>query len=173
MTLPVADRIRGLDYEVPQYDAEWFREMARRIQRAESLNVAAVCFAQMADTPAAIQALNHHKPQIPHELMGLNRAVHYLVRSELRGQSCTKEALHDVALTWRIAEGTIADDVRDYGGRARYLLDEHIEAGTRPPNHATRAEFLRSFDNKMQRRAAHLAKQRAPRKQGKRVRRKN
>jgi hypothetical protein len=173
MSLPVTDRIRGLDYVVPQYDAEWFREMARRIQRAESLSVATVCFMQMADTPAAIQALNHHKPQVPHELMGLNRAVHYLVRSELLAQSKTKEALHDVALAWRIAEGTIADDVRDFGGHARYLLDEHIEAGTRPPNHATRAEFLQSFDNKMQRRAVHMAKQRAARKQAVRVHRKN
>jgi hypothetical protein len=172
MSLPTNDRIRGLDYEVPQYDRDWFLHFAKLLGAAGHA-LPAVCFLQMAETPAAIEALNHHKPQVPHELMGLNRAVHYLVRSELLGQTKTKEALHDVALAWRIAEGTIADDVRDYGGRARYHLGEHIEAGTRPPNHATRAEFLQGLDNRMKRRAVHMAKQRAPGKHGKRARRKN
>jgi hypothetical protein len=143
-----------LDYRVPKYDAEWFLDMAKRMESGQSLAAAARCFLQLAQTPAAIKKLNHHRPLVPREILGLNRAAHYCARLELLGSRQKKEARHDIAMAWRTADATIRDDVGEFGKRAEVLNESLI----RQSSHGDRRAFLKAFDADMLDRAARMSK---------------
>jgi hypothetical protein len=151
-----------LDYLVGQYDAQWFLDMAKRIESGQSLAAAAWCFLHLAKTPAAIKAMNHFRPLVPREILGLNRAAHYVARLELRGEEQKKEARHAVAMEWRTADATIRDDVADFGKRAQALIERLVLHS----NDGDRRAFLQTFDADMVDRAVRMSKspKKAPRK---------
>ena len=152
-----------LDYFVAQYDAQWFLEMAKRIESGQSLAAAARCFRQLADTPAAINKLNRHRPLVPGEILRLNRAVHYLVRLDLLGDvKQVKRARSEIAAVWStpkrrpIKEATIKDDYGDFGTEARRIVESiitHKQSETRD-----RDSILRDFDADMTDRSCRMRK---------------
>jgi hypothetical protein len=143
-----------LDYLVGQYNAEWFLDMVKRIESGQSLAAAARCFLQLAKTPAAIEKLNHYRPEVPREILGLNRAVHYLVRLELRGAEQKKAVRHDIATAWQLEDETIRDDVGDFGKRGKALIESLIRQWSR----GDRRAFLEVFDADMVDRAVRMRK---------------
>jgi hypothetical protein len=143
-----------LDYRVRQYDAAWFLEMAKRVESGQSLAAAARCFIHLAETANAIDELNHRPTNTPREIMGPNRAAHYLARLELRGEEQKKEVRHYVATAWRTADNTIRDDVVDFGKKAQ----AHIETFVSQWSRGDRREFLAAFDADMVDRAAQMRK---------------
>jgi hypothetical protein len=146
-----------LDYLVAQYDAQWFLDMAQRIESGQSLAAAARCFLQLAKNPAAIKELNHHRPLVPRKILGLNRAAHYQVRLELLGDAkLVKRARSEIAAVWRTKEGTIKDDVSDFGKDARRILERTIT--DKQLESRDRASVLRDFDSDMTHRAGRMSK---------------
>jgi hypothetical protein len=144
-----------LDYLVGQYDAQWFLDMAKRIESGQALPAAARCFLQLAQTPKAIKALNDARPNAPREIMGLNRAAHYVARLELRGEDHKKEVRHDIAKAWgEMADETIRDDVVDFGKRAQALIERYVLQWS----HGDRRAFLVAFDADMFKRAERMRK---------------
>jgi len=98
--------------------------------------------------------MNHHRPSVPREIRGLNGAVHYVARLELRGPEKKKEARHDIATAWRTIDETIRDDVVDFGKRAQALMECLI----RQSSHGDRRAFLKAFDPDMVDRAVRMCK---------------
>jgi len=115
-----------LEYLVGQYDAEWFLDMAKRIESGQSLPSATRFFLHIAKTPAAIKAMNHHRPLVPRKILGLTRAAHCIARLEVLGKERKKEARHDVATAWRTSDATIRDDLGDFGKKAKALIERRV-----------------------------------------------
>jgi hypothetical protein len=153
----------GLDYLVPEYDAEWFRHVAKCIESGQLLPAAARCLLHLADTPGAIKALNHHRPLVPREILGLNRAVHYYVRLELLGLNGMKKprvetARDEVATVWRTERTTIKDDAHDFCKEVQRILDKIIEDMLARPDASSRRKILEDFDADMEGRAKRMSK---------------
>jgi hypothetical protein len=171
--LPESD-LDELDYLVPQYDARWFLDMAKRIESGQSLAAAARCFLQIANTPAAIKKLNHYRLLVPREILGLNRAFHYLVRlgllREVKQVKLVKRARSEIAAVWGTKEATIKDDFGDFGKDAQRILERivtHEQSRSR-----NRASVLKDFDSDMTHRAARMSKPPASKNRTLRTRRK-
>jgi hypothetical protein len=143
-----------LDYRVGQYDAAWFLDMAKRIESGQAVATAARCFLHLAETPDAIDALNHHRPGVPREIRGLNRAAHYVARLELVGEDRRKAVRHEIAMAWETADETIRDDVVDFGKRAQALIERLVSHWS----HGDRRAFLEAFDADMVDRAVRMRK---------------
>jgi hypothetical protein len=117
----------------------------------------------LADTPAALEKLNRTRPTPPRRVEGLNRAVHYLVRLELRNDR-VKDALADVAKVWGASEATIKEDrtnhsvknPREYKRDDANRLAAQIINDTAVRQSKTRAEVLKAFDADMKHRAKQL-----------------
>ena len=104
---------------------------------------------QLADTPAAIKAMNHHRPQVPREILGMNRAAHYLVRLELL-EGRVKETRDAVANVWRVDALTIKDNVGDLGAQAQRVLDKIIDDMRGRPDAPGRHKILEDIDADME-----------------------
>lgn len=115
----------------------------------------------LADSPAALKALNQRRPLPPRKVVGLNRAVHFLVRLEMRGSGETKRALSDVAKVWDSTEATIKEDRTTFSVKTptEYRHDDakriaaQIINDTSVTRGMTRTEVLEAFDADMKRRA--------------------
>jgi hypothetical protein len=147
-------RIGELDYWVPQYDAEWAAEAARRLLAGEPLGPmqygAALFFQRAADMPAVLKEINHYLERAPSSLRQLNIAVHYLARQELVGKRQAKRVLAYVAKAWRIKESTVKDAVTDRGRDAKAALEELLRFYlTRPGVSASRSDALQKIDADM------------------------
>jgi hypothetical protein len=143
-----------LDYLAGQYDAEWFLDMAKRIESGQSLPAAARFFLHIAKTPAAIKVMNRHRPKVPRKILGLNRAAHCLARSEVLGKDQKKQARHDVAMAWRTSDATIRDDLGDFGKEAKALIERRVSRLSDQDRHA----FLEAFHDYMVSQAERMRK---------------
>ena len=151
-------RIGELEYEVPRYDAAWFLHMAQFVEadvRGAKSRLLAEGLRQIAATPGAIRELNEHRPLTPGPILGLNRALHYLVRLSIRWEECgeerKKDAVDDVVRAWSaperaVAAGTIRRDTDYYGKEAKRLLDVHVELCQEREPRPTFAKILKWFD---------------------------
>ena len=118
----------------------------------------------LANSPAALKALNRHRPMPPRRVVGLNRAVHYIVRLEIRGKNKRKHALADVARVWGAKVATIEEDRTDHHVKKRdpfaltdaHYIAEQIIAGCSINRKLSRAAVLKAFDADMRNRAKQL-----------------
>jgi hypothetical protein len=118
----------------------------------------------LANSPAALKALNRRRPTPPRRVVGLNRAVHYIVRLEIRGKNEVKRALADVARAWGAKVSTIEEDRTDHHVEKRdpfaptdaHFIAEQIIAGCSINRRLTRAAVLKAFDADMRNRAKQL-----------------
>ena len=115
----------------------------------------------LVDSPAALKALNKPRLLPPRQVVGLNRAVHYQVRLEMRGEGEIKRAMSDVAKVWSATEATIKEDRTIFSVKtpAEYRHDDakriaaQIINDTSVTRGITRAEVLEAFDADMKHRA--------------------
>ena len=176
-----------LDWVEPVYDATLLLEMAKAvsenphpIQTRTAAGMPGVwdpviegLLRALAEKPAALKLLNEPRPTMPREVKGLNRAVHYHVRLELR-DGRVKDALADVAEVWGKSEDTIKEDRTMFSvnnrkknperNPRRYLPDDAERIAAQVINDSmvarrmTRTEVLAAFDADMKHRAAQLHK---------------
>lgn len=111
----------------------------------------------------ALKLLNHDGG-MPRRVEGLNRAVHYIVRLEIRGKNEVKRALADVAKSWGVSAGTVKEDRTKFHVKKRspfaptdaWFIAEQIIAGCSINRRMTRAAVLEAFDADMRNRAKKL-----------------
>jgi len=168
--------IGQLDYMVPQYDAQWLLDAAALIQPFETqdrrLLSVSECLRKIAETPAAIKELNHHRPLAPREIVALNRAVHYRVYLERLGKNQEKRARATIADVWHVAEPTIRDDDYHFGDEAQRVIESLFEHASVADRIKGRNEFLEDFDLDLHGQAARMSKPSESRKATGRVRKK-
>lgn len=169
----------ALDWVETTYDAAWLEEMAKRIDAGALLNewtLATVGLLRaLADTPAALEKLNHRRKTPPRRVEGLNRAVHFLVALE-HCNGRVKDALPYVAKAWGCAVATIKEDRTTHTAKTnkkQYWCDdtddiqrpedakrvtEEILIAAMVTHGMTRTEALKAFDSDMRHRAKSLQK---------------
>jgi len=92
-----------LDWVEPWFTTKWIRERAAEIDSGALLHTCTVpvvtLLHTLAGNRAALKALNRRRRLPPHRVVGLNRAVRFLVRLDMRGARKGVEtyALRDVA----------------------------------------------------------------------------
>ena len=153
----------GLDYVVGQYDREWHLHFAK--QFADSgYGLMAGYHLHVASKPAAIKAINHHRPVVPRDVLGLNRALHYVTRFELLGAGRAKEARDQVAKLWATRPATIKDDRSDYFAEVNRIAEALISKAQGEPVTRTRQEALADLDSDLVNRATYMRKRKPSRK---------
>jgi hypothetical protein len=155
----------ALDWVEPVYDAAWLEDMAKRIDADTLLKewtpATVGLLRALATTPAALKALNRSRPTPPRRVVGLNRAVHYIVRLELQ-KGAAKRALADVAAAWHAKVTTIQEDCTDYHVKKRsrfaptdaHFIAEQIVGACSINRGLSRVAVLKAFDADMKHRAA-------------------
>jgi hypothetical protein len=167
----------ALDWVEPLYSSERLLEMANAISKNPhpiqtrtpegmpgvwDTAIESVLRA-LASNAAALKEMNHRRPLPPRRVVGLNRAVHYIVCLELR-KGAAKRALADVATVWDAKEATVREDCTDFHVKKRspfaptdaHFIAEQIIAGCSINRHVLRATVLKAFDADMKHRAAQL-----------------
>jgi hypothetical protein len=154
--------VGGLDNPVTVYNREGLLKVAHALEsddahRTPAAMSAASILEHIANTStsaAIIEKMNHHRPQVPRKILGMNRAAHYLVRRE----RINKDAQGDVAQIWGVAGDTIRDDYGDYGKDARRIVATLIDDMFARPEAPPRAKILEDFDADMVERAKRMTK---------------
>lgn len=145
----------GLDYAVTQYDREGLQRLAKTLaadkaRLTPASRAAADCLRHLAKTPAAIKALNHHRPSVPGEIVETQRALHYLVRSRLLGNGGSEEAFRQIAQVWRKGVLTIRENLTARKAAAR----DRLESIIRDKPEWTERKILKALDADLTARAA-------------------
>lgn len=68
----------------------------------------------LAASPAALKELNHRRPTPPARVVGLNRAVHFHVLTEVYPERKRTAIYADVGDAWGVSPGHVKADVREY-----------------------------------------------------------
>lgn len=128
-----------LDYWPREYDPNWLRESARRLQAGEELGSMAYflgqCLLDLVENNSALQALNDHSDRSA-EFRALNMAVHYAAEKEHLGKALAARV--HVANTWGAQEGTVKRYYTEYKTRAQALIDDIVNScATRPEDQRT------------------------------------
>jgi hypothetical protein len=113
----------------------------------------------LATSPTALKALNHRRPTLPARVLGVNRATHFHVLTELHpGKKSANK--RDVAKVWRVTDKHVEADVREYQMRGTtYRPDDAkrlmltIVNNTCKASGRARAAVLKDFDADMRHRA--------------------
>ncbi len=147
--------IGELEYPIPEYYSSWFIRMAEHVEAGHrggsKSRLLAEGLRQIAVTPGAIRELNEYRQLTPGPILGLNWALHYLVRLSIRGGERKKEAVDDVARAWSapgrpVKAGTIRRATDKHGKKAKQLLDVHVELCQKREPKPTFAEIIKWFD---------------------------
>ena len=167
-------RVGALDYHVRQYDAEWLRHVAERVQQSgQSLGpqqwMVETCLRDLASSTAAIKELNKYTTRAPQPLRGLNIAVHYLANKEIVGKRLAKNALADVATAWSMKPSAVKDLNGLFAQKASEELEVLVKLCTSRPHQSwDRRDVLAAIDADMRHRAQRLDWLAIRRKSGKR-----
>jgi hypothetical protein len=113
----------------------------------------------LADNPRALDELNRRKPTLPARVLGVNRAVHFHVLTELRsGKKLANK--RDVGEIWRVSDKQVEADVRQHQMRGtRYRPDDAkrlmltIVTNVCKASGLSREDVLKAFDADMRHRA--------------------
>lgn len=149
-----------LDWIVSQYEAHKIQQMADAAEQGEWnpwTKATVAVLRALADSAAAVEALNAHQDTIPREVLGLNRAVHCLVRLMTEGEGKT-ETRRKIAANWRVSPETVREDVTNYGEAARSVIADLLDTLCKPRGE-TQAELLEALDRDMIHRAAHMVRE--------------
>ncbi len=155
------ERHPQLDWVVTIYEAGRLREMADAAEQCEWnpwTKATVEALRALAASPTALAELNDVQAAIPREVMGLNRAVHYLVRLEIAANEDKAEARSEVGHIWGKAAATVKEDVVLYGNKARSAIDELLQ-GLETANRTPRASLLEALDLDMIHRANHMRRE--------------
>jgi len=132
-------------------------ELIRPLGRKGSFvgTLAATVLRALANNPEALAALNHSQETESAEILGLNRAVHYLTRVAINGSKAKKVAKYDVAEAWGRTDGQIKDDHTKHGKAAQRSLEAIIEYAMSETvfGYSTREAVLTALDSDMHHRA--------------------
>jgi hypothetical protein len=123
----------------------------------------------LADSDAALKALNHRRKKPPARVIGLNRAVHVRVLAALLPGSKAAEMWQEVATIWHVSASTVKDDVGEYRVEGNNYRPDDAELLVRGIVGATctarlragetrssRDDVLEDFDKDMRERAEQL-----------------
>lgn len=150
-----------LDWIVTEYEADKIQQMADAAEKGDWnpwTKATVELLRALADSPTALAALNYHRPTIPREVLGLNRAVHYLVRLDTEGDG-KAETRQKIGRNWGGASAeTIREDFTLYGAAARSVIEELLDTLQKPLG-KTRPELLEALDEDMIYRAAHMVRE--------------
>ena len=155
--------IAGLDNGVDIYDKEGLGHLADALDsdkahRTVSAMSAARIIQQLADTPAAIKAMNNRRL---HGIVNMNRVAHFLVRRERKTKmgktQSREESLYEVAEIWKTKSDTVSRDADQLRAKARRIVDNRIDDLLARPDALPRAKILEDFDADMVDRAARMS----------------
>jgi hypothetical protein len=125
------DRLPGLDYlvlEIMSEDLRYAASLVESLFQHPSARGIAEVLRRFADTPRAIKYANqprdHHTPD---PILGLWRALHYLVTAELPPKAPRGKLLGVVADMWVVRDRTIEADLGKHGRRAKQILQSIVE----------------------------------------------
>jgi hypothetical protein len=116
-------RLPALDYAVPQYTREGLLDAALRAEP----HYIAEFVRHVANIPSVIERLNQYRSHTPDPILGLWRALHYLVTAELHPKAPRGKLLGIVADIWDVNDRTIEADVGKHGRRAKQILQSMVE----------------------------------------------
>jgi hypothetical protein len=145
------DRIGAFEHVDLGFEKDLLLQLAAVLDSGQAVSslqryIAAECLRQIASKPAALRALNRAKSRPPRRAIGVNRAAHYLVRSELRGKGNNKRALGDVATVWSTSPNTVQDDVTDFRAVAQREIEALMRLRSVEPHKWDRRRVLEALD---------------------------
>jgi hypothetical protein len=149
-------RLPGLDYlvlEIMSEDLRYAASLVESLFQHPSARGIAEVLRHFADTPRAIKYANQPRSHTPDPILGLWRALHYLVTAELHPKVPRGKLLGIVADIWApVKDRTIEADISKHGSRAKQILQSIVEDRFK---HAAmdRSQVIAALDRDLKRKA--------------------
>jgi hypothetical protein len=151
------DRLPGLDYlvlEIMSEDLRYAASLVESLFQHPSARGIAEVLRRFADTPRAIKYANQSRDHTPDPILGLWRALHYLITAELHPRVPRGKLLGIVADIWApLKDRTIEADISKHGSRAKQILQSIVEDRFK---HAAmdRSQVIAALDRDLKQKAA-------------------